>query len=212
MLISLWRRLRKNASLSSRGNELSKGRQPTFRPKLEVLEDRSLPTVLAHGILPPVPERAAVFVPPPPQPIEFTPSGALSGLQSSHNLPHHATANQLKMTVAENTRETVIDLCSIFTQRSDIRPDEGLQLSLLGNTNPRLVRPDLSEGELTFTYTPWHSGTATITVGATDIDGSSVQENIFVTVLPLLPTKPEVSTHLHASLYMSMHPETSRNV
>jgi hypothetical protein len=91
----------------------------------------------------------------------------------------------MDVTVMENSPKSVIDLLPIFEQMSGIQPDDGLQLSLLGNTNPGLVATSLSEGELSLTYTPSKCGTATIIVGATDADGVSVRENILVTVLPL---------------------------
>jgi hypothetical protein len=96
--------------------------------------------------------------------------------------------NEMQVTVRENSPKTVIDLGPIFTQISGVQPDDGLQLSLLGNTNPGLVQTSLSEGELTLAYTRSKCGTATICVSATDADGVSVRENILVTVLPLSVT------------------------
>jgi hypothetical protein len=112
-------------------------------------------------------------------------SGAWSGLQPSGSQPAGAGVNEMHLTVIENSPATVIDLGGIFARLSGIQHEDGLQLSLLGNTNSDLVMPDLSNGELTLTYTPAQWGTATIMVSATDADGVSVQENIFVTVLPL---------------------------
>jgi hypothetical protein len=114
-------------------------------------------------------------------------SGALSGLQPIGSQPARASVNEMQVTVNENAPATVIDLASVFAGINGIQHDEELQLSLLGNTNAGLVTPDLSDGELTLTYTPSQWGTATIMVGATDADGVSVQENILVTVLPLTP-------------------------
>jgi hypothetical protein len=85
----------------------------------------------------------------------------------------------------ENSPETVIDLGPIFGAMTSINHEDGLQLSMVGNTNSRLVRTDLSGADLTLTYAPGKYGTATITVGATDADGVSVQETILVTVRPL---------------------------
>jgi hypothetical protein len=67
---------------------------------------------------------------------------------------------------------------------SGLHPEDGLDLSILGNTNPELVGTDLSAGALTLTYTPGVYGTATISVGATDADGVSVQQTFQVTVRP----------------------------
>jgi hypothetical protein len=103
----------------------------------------------------------------------------------------------MKVTVAENSPATVIDLDAVFGAMSGLHHQDGLQLSMLGNTNSGLVRTDLSEAELTLSYAPWQSGKSTVTVGATDADGVSVQENILVTVLPLNTTtgaKPATRT------------------
>jgi hypothetical protein len=62
--------------------------------------------------------------------------------------------------------------------------DAGLKLSVLGNTNPGLVQAGLSETALTLTYAPGKSGTATVTICATDDDGVSRQVTVTVTVLP----------------------------
>jgi hypothetical protein len=102
-----------------------------------------------------------------------------SGGQSS------AGTNQIRVTVVENSPETVIDLGAVFGAMSGIHHEDGLQLSMLGNTNSHLVTTDLSEAALTLTYARGKYGTATITVGATDADGVSVQETILVTVRPL---------------------------
>jgi hypothetical protein len=100
----------------------------------------------------------------------------------------------MNVTVGENSTKSVIDLCPLFAQSSGVRPEDGVQLSILGNTNPALVKPELSEGELTLTYAPSRCGTATITVGVITADGSCMRENILVTVLPPHPTNLGVSS------------------
>jgi hypothetical protein len=114
----------------------------------------------------------------------------LGGLQPIGSQPAGAGVNEMQVTVKENSPATVIDLGGVFAGVSGIQHEEELQLSLLGNTNAGLVKTDLSDEELTLTYTPAQWGSATIMVGATDADGVSVQENILVTVLP--PTAPNV--------------------
>jgi hypothetical protein len=90
----------------------------------------------------------------------------------------------MAVTVEEGAPASVIDLGAVFGAMKGIRPDGGLQLALLGNTNSALVKADLSEAALTLAYTPDMYGKATITVSATDADGVSVQESLLVTVLP----------------------------
>jgi hypothetical protein len=210
MLLSLWRSLRKSDPSSTRGKDLPNGRRLSLWPQLEALEDRTLPAPLVYGVLPPAPAgtTSAVFVPPPPQPVAIAASGALSGLQPISSQPANEAANQMKVTVMENSPKTVIDLGPVFAQMSGLHPEDGLQLSLLGNTNPGLVKTDLSEGELTLTYTPSQCGTATISVGATDADSVSVRENILVTVLPLPSTKPGGSSPIPAGQQTLITPST----
>src|SRR5262249_60171172 len=93
----------------------------------------------------------------------------------------------IEVTVAENSPETVIHLGDVFGAMNGIQHAGGLQLSLLGNTKPGLVTTDLSDMDLTLTYTPGHYGTATITVGATDANDVLVQVTILVTVCPMKP-------------------------
>jgi hypothetical protein len=182
-----------------------------LRLQLEALEDRTLPAPLVYGVLPLVPKgtTSAVFAPPLPQSVAIAASGALSGLHLISSQPANVAANQMMVTVMENSPKTVIDLGPVFAQMSGLHPEDGLQLSLLGNTNPGLVKTDLSEGELTLTYTPSQCGTATITVGATDADSVSVRENVLVTVIPPPPTKPGGSPPIPAGQQTSITLSTS---
>jgi hypothetical protein len=212
MFISLWRRLQRSDRTSSRGRDLPKYRRRSFRPKLESLEDRTLPAPLVYG---PLLERtegttSAAFALPPPRPVVIAASAALSGLQPIVSQPKSLAANQKKVTVGENASKSVIDLGPIFAQMNGVHPEDGLQVSLLGNTNPRLVKTNLSEGELTLTYTPSQCGTATITVAATAADGMSVRVNILVTVLPLHPANAGRSSPFPAGHQMSITPSTPR--
>jgi hypothetical protein len=165
-------------------------------------------------MLPPAPEgtTSAFVAPPPPQSVAIPASGSLSGLQPIRSQPAGEAANQMNVTVGENATKSVIDLGLIFANSSGIHAEDGLQLSLLGNTNPGLVKPQLSEGELTLSYTPSKSGTATITVGATDADGSCVQINILVTVIPPRPASFGASWTSPTGPRMSITPNPSRLV
>jgi hypothetical protein len=73
---------------------------------------------------------------------------------------------------------------------SGLRHDDGLKLSILGNTNSGLVKPTLSEAALSLSYTQGKYGSATITVCANDVDGVSVKQTVMVTVRPLIPAGP----------------------
>jgi cyclophilin family peptidyl-prolyl cis-trans isomerase len=59
---------------------------------------------------------------------------------------------------------------------------EGLSFSVVNNTNTALVSTAIVDGNLTLTYAPGQTGTATITVQATDQFGLSVQTTFTVTV------------------------------
>jgi hypothetical protein len=96
-------------------------------------------------------------------------------------------ATPIYVTVTENSPATVIDLCAAYASVSGLQHSDGLKLSILGNTNPELVKTNLSEAALTLTYAQGKSGTATITLCATDADGVSVKRTLLVTVCPLSP-------------------------
>jgi hypothetical protein len=89
------------------------------------------------------------------------------------------------LTVAQNAPATVIDLDSVFAAVPGIQHEDGLQYSVLGNTNPALVGTELSDAALILTCIRGRTGTSTIVVCATDADGVSVQQRILVTVRPL---------------------------
>ena len=203
MLVSLWRRMRKSAPTSFRGDELPKSRRPSFRPQFEALEDRMVPGRLKYGLPALTPEgtSSAAVAPLSRQQGSIATSGALSGLQPIGSQATGAGVNEMQVTVRENSPATVIDLESVFAGVTGIQPEE-LQMSLLGNTNAGLVKTDLSDGELTLTYTPSQYGTATIMVGATEPDGASVRENILVTVLPL----PATNTGASLSVSVTANP------
>ncbi len=186
MFFSLWRRLRSSSSGPSQGRRCLGVRHVSFRPQLDPLEDRLLPAPVVGAILgvnagrlnsgPP----ALLQVVAPPLP------GLVIGLQQTSGTPP-AASNQMKVTLDENSAANVIPLGGLFAAMSDIHPKDGLQLSILGNTNPGLVTTDLSGADLTLACARGKLGTATITVGAIDADGVSVRETIFVTVRPMQP-------------------------
>jgi hypothetical protein len=104
-----------------------------------------------------------------------------------------AGVSPVRVSVAPNCPETVIDLGAVFGAMGGIQHGGGLQFAVLGNTNPGLVQTDLSEALLTLTYTRGQYGTAAVTVGATDADGVSVQLTLVLTVRPPFPAPAPVS-------------------
>jgi hypothetical protein len=181
MFFSLWRRLRGGSGPSRVRRHLG-ARHVSCRPRLDALEDRLLPAPaggvlgLAAGGL----AYATLQVVPAASP------GPVTVPQLTGGKPP-AASNQMWVTRDENSPASVINLGAVFAAMRDIHPRDGLQLSILGNTNPGLVTTDLSGADLTLTYARGKHGTATITVGATDADGVSVRETILVTVRPLQP-------------------------
>jgi hypothetical protein len=193
MLLSWWRRLWKRTPGPSTGNRLPANRRPAFRPLLEALEDRMLPSSWAGGIAPYASEAFAAARPALAAaahvslPLAWAAAPAVGGgLQPLRGAPAEG-ASRMTVTVEENSSATVIDLGAVFGAVRGIRHADGLQLAMLGNTNPALVKTTLSEAELTLTCAAGKSGKATLTVSATDADGVSVQETLVVTVLPRNP-------------------------
>ncbi|HEY7422809.1 MAG TPA: hypothetical protein VH682_00985 [Gemmataceae bacterium] len=166
----LWRTLWKNKVGLSRGERLRKERHKSSRPQLEALEDRMMPTLWPGMVPPPV---AA----PTPPPAQSTAPQPFSNLQSVMD-PNHMVV------MVRGNAATTLNLDQVFAAQSGLQYQDGLQWSMLGNTNAALVTPDLSEAELTLQVNPGQWGLATITVGATDADGVSEQESIVVAVEP----------------------------
>jgi hypothetical protein len=148
-----------------RGKVTRGNRHLPYRPSLETLQGRELPALLGGGLL--APAVSAIFS--PVQPTAFRPPVRTPPVQ---------------VTVAQNSLETVIDLDTVFAAVPGIQHADGLQFSVLGNTNAALVRTELSDAALILTYARGQSGTSTIIVCATDADGVSVQQRIVVTVRP----------------------------
>jgi hypothetical protein len=186
MFLSLWRRLQSSSSGPSRVRRRIDARHVSYRPQLEPLEDRLLPALGAGAIPGPI---AGSLTSGASSTFPVVAAAALGPVWNLHptggKLP--AASNQMRVTIDENSAATVIELGAIFAAMSDIHPKDGLQLSILGNTNSGLVKTDLSGADLTLIYARGKHGTATVTVGATDADGVSVREIIFVTVRHLVP-------------------------
>jgi len=85
------------------------------------------------------------------------------------------------VTVDEDAPDTVLDLSNIF---GDIDFGDSLGLSIMGNTNTELVSADMAGEQLTLSYTENESGTAEITVRATDSGGAHIDDTFTVTVNP----------------------------
>jgi hypothetical protein len=169
MLVSMWRRWWHGTPVPSRKNGLSGARGLAYRPRIESLEGRALPALWGSTLFGLVPAATAASI------LQQTGSSVPTGITPLH------------VTVTQNASETVLDLGRVFAAMQGLQHEAGLHLSVLGNTNARLVTPDLSGSALTLTYTRGLSGTATITVNATDADGVCAQQTLVVTVLPLRP-------------------------
>jgi hypothetical protein len=105
-----------------------------------------------------------------------------SNLQTLTDPP--ANTYGVMVPVMKNSAPTVLDLDAIFAEQSGLQLDDGLQWTLLSNTNPGLVTPELSGSDLTLAYTPGQWGLASLSLGATDADGVSARENINVVARP----------------------------
>jgi hypothetical protein len=165
MIPSLWRRLwHHNPSLSG-GERRGAGLKLGYQPWLEPLEDRLVPAwpgeVLAFGPTP----------------------GLISPLPPASSKPPGGTT-PIRVVVDQDSPETVLELGTAFGARSGLQQGDGLKLSVLSNTNPALVKTELSEATLTCTYARGKSGTAIVIVAATDGDGVSVRQSVEVTVRP----------------------------
>jgi hypothetical protein len=169
MLLSFWRRLRNHGRTGAKGLRVSR---PSYRPRLEPLEDRMLPAPLA-GAAPPFPTTghvwAAMPAAVPPTPLASNPAVGLT---------------LLRVMAPMNAPPTTINMGAVFRSNVNLRPENGLHLEVLSNTNFALVGAELSGGALTLTYARGKCGTATITVCATDTGGVSVREAVVVMVGP----------------------------
>jgi hypothetical protein len=167
MLVSLWRRWWRATSVPARKKGLSGGRNLTYRPQIEALEGRAVPALWGSTLSGLVPIANAGST------LQHTSSTVPAGIAP------------LLVTVSQNASESVLDLGPVFAAMPGLQHKAGLHLTILGNTNGRLVTPDLSGSALTLTYARGLSGSATITVNATDADGVCAQQTVVVTVRPL---------------------------
>jgi hypothetical protein len=156
----------------------------SYRPWLEPLEARELPALPGSGLIAPA-----------------LPAWISTSHQTGGQLPGGTTP--IRVTVTENSAPTVIDMGPIFAAIPGLQYQDGLRLSVLGNTNSALVQTTLSDSALTLTYQKNQYGSATIVVCATDADGVSVQQTLLVTVRPLtaggvglIPAPPPLSMSL----------------
>jgi hypothetical protein len=195
MFLSLWHRFWNGHPVPSSGKCRRGGQHPP-QPRLEPLEDRLLQAAWGSGAF-------AITLPP-------VPGGGLlpqGGLAVSK--PPGGTT-PIQVLRSENSPPSVINLGAAFRGVSGLQHADGLKLSILSNTNPGLVKPDLSEAALTLTYARRMHGTATIIVCATDADGVSVKQTILVTVRPLIATSPLPGSPIPARLSVASAPGTSR--
>jgi hypothetical protein len=159
MALRIWRWLRQTNSRPGGAKRHPTAGTPVFRPRLDALEERMLPTPWAGGIA----GAAAVSSPSPP-------AATLGGSQ------------QVEVAVQEDAGSSVIDLSTVLANWQGMQQGRGLRLSIVDNTNRTLVNARLVESELTLTYTRGQQGSATVTVGATNAAGVSVQVKFAIVV------------------------------
>jgi hypothetical protein len=144
--------------------------RPRYRPSLDLLEGRALLSG-AGATIPLAPPPLGMPLSPP----EATNLAPPQAVTTAPNVPVSAAANSPPMTV---------DVMRPITQsgavNAAIRP--GLIVNIVGNTNPDLAEPHLSDGNLVLTFAPGQVGTANVTVCATDAAGASVQVTFVITV------------------------------
>lgn len=153
-------------------------RRPSYRPWLEPLEGRELPALLGNWFMP-------LALPPPVAPPPAAPIAVPMPHETTSRPP--GVAAPIRVTVPQNSPATVIDMAPVFATVPGLQHQDGLRLSVLGNTNPGLVRTALSDSALTLNYSQARTGTANIVLCATDADGVSVSRALQVTVIPMRP-------------------------
>ncbi|MFL5330678.1 MAG: peptidylprolyl isomerase [Gemmataceae bacterium] len=98
---------------------------------------------------------------------------------------HGGTFNELPLTNYNGSNfptDTVFNNYAGVTSVSLVRRSDRLTFSVVSNSNAALVTPTISGNNLTLAYAPNQTGTATITVRATDLDGSFVEDTFTVNV------------------------------
>ncbi len=86
------------------------------------------------------------------------------------------------VTVAQDAPDSMLDLSSTF---EDLDPGDQLTLAVSGNTNLGLVSTSLVGSVLTLSYAAATSGSADITIRATDQAGSFVEDTFQLSVQPV---------------------------
>ncbi|HEX5270430.1 MAG TPA: hypothetical protein VFW33_08090, partial [Gemmataceae bacterium] len=157
MALLFWRRLRPPP--------VAPGAAQFFRPGLDSLEGRVLPTGLVLGLT-------------------GGAAAALAAPGSAQATTGKAAARQVDISVSVNAPATVIDLSQVLSDWSGFRAGGTPQLSVTSNTNRDLVSASLSDTELTLTYTAGQTGSANVTVLAQDASGASIQVTFVITVTP----------------------------
>ena len=85
------------------------------------------------------------------------------------------------LVVLEGASDSIVDLFVAFEDAQDA--DADLTYTVTSNTNPGLVSTTITSGDLTLDYGAAGTGSADITVEATDTDGGSTETTFTVTVV-----------------------------
>ncbi|MEL7509558.1 MAG: carbohydrate-binding domain-containing protein [Cyanobacteria bacterium J06554_1] len=112
------------------------------------------------------------------------------------------TSGITDITVTEDAADTVVPLFDAFADAQDA--DTALTYTVTNNTNPALVTPSTissTDGELILDYAATGTGSADITVRATDTEGLFVEDTFTVTVNEEAPQPPGVDRRIEAEDY-----------
>ena len=129
---------------------------------------------------------------------DLAPVDAIANLPAfnASNIQPAFTSLPLKVADPENP---VLDNDDNFVRYSNISvvQEDELEFELLSNSNSDLVDVTINEGSLLLDYAPNQSGTAEITLQATDLLGDSVEDTFLVTVEETEPNLEQRGSTIH---------------
>ena len=112
---------------------------------------------------------------------DFAPIEAIANLPTTDFSEVSSAFSNLPVIVEEGETSIDGDNLVILNDVSLLQEDE-LEFAIIENSNPELVEANISEGELSLNYAPNSSGTARITLQATNLLGDTVEDRFIVAV------------------------------